>query len=193
MTERTNESQLYCPIECGAGSFASQYKYKIVVEDATADHLECFVLYNNVCVLHLPIHATELMAVKGVQSIEFGDIMRAEGMTGKKKKGSRNVDIGYPICTIKFNDDTSLIWKSPVCANVLEINNSLLTEPELLIKSPDRLGFIAILYCRKGLPELADIDTNGRVKYDEDKNFCYEFKREGTCKRSRCIFLHGTS
>lgn len=188
-----SESQRFYPIECGAGSFASQYKYKIVVEEAT-DHLECFVLYNNVCVLHPPKLATELMAVKGVQSIEFGDIMRAEGMTGKKKKGSRNVDIGYPICTIKFNDDTSLTWKSPVCANVLEINNNLLTEPGLLVKSPDRLGFIAILYCRKGLPELADIDTNdGRIKFDEEKNICYEFRRVGTCKRSRCAFLHGTS
>jgi hypothetical protein len=187
-----SELQLFFPVECGQGSFAKQYKYKIVVE-SSSDHLECFVLYNNVCVLHIPAHMKELMELKGVQSVEFGDVIRAEGINGKKKKGSMHIDIGHPICTIRYNDGTSITWKSPVCANALEINTNLLTQPELLVQSPDRLGYLAVLFTRKGLPELTDIDADGRIKVDLNKNLCYQFQKEGSCKRSRCIFLHTTS
>jgi hypothetical protein len=90
-----------------------------------------------------------------IDSILFevkGQNLANMSVSGKKKRGAVKCKASTTICEIKCKDGTVYQIKACVEASLIQINPRLLAEPELVMKYPLTLGFLAIFQSkRKGL------------------------------------------
>lgn len=103
---------------------------------------------NGLCVIGLAPAHVALQA--GVSSVDFnvGKSDRSEfKVTGKRKKNAQNFESNTALCKVSCGDD-SYVVRCCVKGSLLEVNSRLIKNPELLNKSADRDGYIAIIMPR---------------------------------------------
>jgi hypothetical protein len=133
--------------------------YKLNVKYPNNDHL--LLLHSNkvvICSL-APTHPILDKTKFKIEKIEFLQQINGE-MSGKHKNNAKNLNVLQALCRItclKLNKEpqVSVNFKIYSCMNakLIEINEKLLTEPELLQNKPETHGFLAILF-----PKLDDIN-----------------------------------
>ncbi|KAL8144179.1 hypothetical protein V2J09_017211 [Rumex salicifolius] len=103
---------------------------------------------NGLCVIGLAPAHVALQA--GVSSVDFnvGKSDRSEfKVTGKRKKNAQHFESNTALCKVSCGDD-SYVVRCCVKGSLLEVNNRLIKNPELLNRSADRDGYIAIIMPR---------------------------------------------
>lgn len=133
--------------------------YKLNVKYPKNDHL--LLLHSNkvvICSL-APSHPILDKTQFKIEKIEFIQQVNEE-MSGKHKNNAKNLNVLQALCRItciKLNTEPIVSAKFTIysCMNakLIEINEKLLTEPELLQNKPETHGFLAILF-----PKLDDIN-----------------------------------
>lgn len=114
-----------------------------------------YVKHNEICVLVAPKLCNDELSIVSV-SFQNAALHTGDKISGKRKKGAYIVQNGVILCTATLSDGTSLDLRTPIGGQVLEINENILTRPELLLSSRLGEGFIAIVYPNTKLPSLID-------------------------------------
>ena len=153
--------------------------YKLDLKYPQNDHL--ILMHSNkvaVCLI-APTHPILDKQKYNVKKVEFIQNVNEE-MSGKHKHNAKNVNVSQPICKVycqvlnKKEDEFSeryFILYSCLNAKLLEINERLLTNPELIQEKPDTEGYYAIL-----MPKLDNLneqisDLITHSEYIESTNY----------------------
>lgn len=64
---------------------------------------------------------------------------------GKHKKGGAQLQPNDRLCEVHCTDETVHVLRACVRGKLVEINNRLLTEPNLLVTCPSSAGFLAVI------------------------------------------------
>lgn len=103
---------------------------------------------NKICLVTLsPKH--QALAEGDIQKVEFtlhgNDISNLDAPSGKKKINAVNMKPGTSFCTVTSGAGKQYIIRSGIKGKLMEINKSLLTDPSLVSKKPDTLGYLAVI------------------------------------------------
>jgi hypothetical protein len=120
---------------------------------------------NRVCIVTLPeVHPLLRPNTYKISQIEFIQNISAN-MKGKRKNNANYLDHMQPICKVKclkLDDNTEQAFTiyAIMSGKLIEINERLLSEPEILQTKTLTIGYIAIIYpkienIKKQLDELA--------------------------------------
>ena len=173
-------------------SFACKFKHRLSVP-LNKFALDAIVLENDICVLisKFPIDQP------GV--IEFSSRLHTEEVSGRMKKGALNLKAGATICTVTTKDGSSVELVTPVGGKLLELNDSLISQPLLVQDKHDSEGYFAIIYPDTEIPTLDGYSdykslTESFAAKNVGKGVCFDFAQLGGCKRGdSCKFKHKTT
>ena len=171
------------------GSLERHFKHMLCSSKDDATMLTAMVMHNDICVLVLKKNT------KNVASIVFKVKVDSDSISGKKKKGAKMLKAGSSILQINFSDGSTGEYFSPIGGQLLEINNILLSSPNLLFDQPCGTGFIAVIYPDTEIPNLNN-NLSGKFSIEQPSieeiksNICFAFKK-GLCSRGdKCKFKH---
>jgi len=120
------------------------------------DHLLLFHS-NKICVITLgpshPIFKKDGFSV----NFQVGNTDRTKNaVKGKGKKGGQILDYNSTLCKIKCSDGDEFAVSSCIKGKLIEVNDALISNPNLLKTNPDSCGYIAVV--------LTLISTNARIQ-----------------------------
>ncbi|KAL7117571.1 hypothetical protein ACP275_03G079800 [Erythranthe tilingii] len=105
---------------------------------------------NGLCVIGLAPSHVAFKDEGGVTSIDF-NVGKSDRsgikVTGKRKKNAQHFESNTALCKV-CTADASYIVRCCVKGSLLEVNETLISQPELLNSVPDREGYIAIMMPR---------------------------------------------
>jgi len=98
------------------------------------------------------IAPTHPIVTKGINitSLDFNvgyDLL--ERVSGKYKRGAPHLQQSTSLCTVCMEDDSEYTLYICVSGNLLEVNERLVSNPELLVSKAGTEGFLAILMSNK--------------------------------------------
>ena len=101
---------------------------------------------NNICLVTLaPTHvALSEGSIKSV-SYEFGNQTIDKVVSGKKKHGAFKVNPKRPICQITTELGNTYTITTGISGKLIEVNKNLLTDPGLVSRKPESLGYLAVI------------------------------------------------
>jgi len=134
------------------------------------DNDMCLLFHSNkICVVTLaPTHniLKRKLAVKNVNFKIGEELDRSENIVkGKGKKGAQNVNANSVLCIVKCEDGTEYRIKACVRGKLIEVNENLVTNPQLLVDKPETEGYIAVV-----LQRLGD-KSNQELGYKTEKDY----------------------
>lgn len=112
---------------------------------------QCIMFHSNkVCLICLaPTHAV-IAEDKTVTKIDYQfeghetiDRVKSKPQ-GKSKKGSQKMHRNSPVCSIECSDGTKYVITACMNSRLLEVNERILSSPDLIKKYPLSRGYIAI-------------------------------------------------
>nr|QZL12162.1 simiate [Limnoporus dissortis] len=114
------------------------------------DDYSVLIHSNGVCLISLAPSHSIIKTDKRVKSVSFQvarDLNRDTGnrVSGKLKHGAQKVKPTSPLLVATFEDGSTKTARCPINGKLLEVNQRLLTTPDLMITSPDDIGYIAII------------------------------------------------
>jgi glycine cleavage system H lipoate-binding protein len=131
-------------------SFTDRYftkRYLLNVDGIKNNDIMLMFHSNRVVLLSLaPSHY--FFKKEGEYKLNFsiGKVNRlSNSVKGKGKKGGQSLLPNSVICKIDYNDGSSFDVPCGIKGTLIEINEELVTQPELLKQMPDADGFIAII------------------------------------------------
>ncbi|XP_048849582.1 protein Abitram [Brienomyrus brachyistius] len=112
------------------------------------DH--CILQHSNrICVITLAESHPLLQKGKAIQSVSYqisaGCSRLQNKVSGKSKRGGQFLTELAPLCRIKSSDGEEYTLYSCVRGRLLEVNEDILTRPNLLLEKPCAEGYIAVL------------------------------------------------
>lgn len=126
--------------------FTAYYKLNV---QSPADDI-CILMHSNrVCMLSLaPSHAalqsdTEIVKVDFKVSNKLDRVLNK--VSGKSKHGAQPLQANSNICIITCSDGKTYIIKCCIIGKLVEVNESLLGNPKLLLEPPHKGGYLAIV------------------------------------------------
>ena len=173
--------------------------------DKHGDFLVANVMLNEICVLFL--HDDVIVSVGTTLAYDVTN----DGMHGKRKKGASQIKAGTVICTLTASDGSGKAYKSPISGQLIEVNDSLLTNNSSSAGDTNSLDvtllndktrgerYIAIIYPNTKLPNESvswqdiyqqQVKSHSSTSYSNEK-VCYQFGTAAGCSRgSGCKFVH---
>lgn len=113
---------------------------------------------NRICLISLAPSHEIINEKKKIKCINFkvsDKLDRASNkVSGKSKHGAQPLQPSSTICSIECEDDKIYFVKCNMTGKLMEINDALLTKPELLLQPPHRGGYLAI-----ALPNILRFET----------------------------------
>jgi len=112
------------------------------------DH--CVLFHSNrICLITLALSHPILREKKEIHKIDFqvsANIDRLKNkVSGKGKHGAQFLHPNSPLCYIECADGSKYTVQSCIKGKLVEINDSLIENPKLLVEKPDAEGYIAIV------------------------------------------------
>ncbi|TNN85817.1 Protein Simiate [Liparis tanakae] len=126
-------------------------------EKPCEDH--CVLQHSNrLCVVTLAETHPILQNGREIKSIDYkisnGCSRLNNKVSGKSKKGGQFLTEFAPLCKITCTDETEYTIYSCIRGRLLEVNESILEKPTLLLEKPSTEGYIAII-----LPKFEECKT----------------------------------
>ena len=120
-----------------------------VVEDE--EYCNVYIMHNEMCILVAPVDLS-----KEVKSISFEKkiIEAGDKVHGKRKKGAHSLREGGALAVLTYDDGTQHTLKTPVGGCVFEINENIVSNPELMKTQRVGSGYLAVIYPKTMLPQL---------------------------------------
>jgi len=99
--------------------------------------------FNKLCIVGVAGKHPILTGSQAVTKVDFSQTKIK--ISGKKKKGAKFLAPNDPLCQVTMVDGTIYTLRSAVRGGLIEINEKLITNPNLLKTKPETDGYIAIL------------------------------------------------
>ncbi|XP_076055861.1 protein Abitram-like isoform X1 [Oratosquilla oratoria] len=128
----------------------------------------CIMMHSNrlcvVTVSHLhPIIADGKIVTK--VNFDVGEVNRLNNkVSGKAKKGAQPIRHFSPLCILTCSDGSEYKIKAGIRGKLVEVNEELLTNPQLVNEKPDAEGFLAVV-----LPNLVESDNLKKLLLSESQ------------------------
>ena len=121
------------------------------LKEVDDDYCPVYIMYNEMCILTAPSSLA-----KEVKSIRYEEnLLKAnDKIHGKRKKGALRVRPGATVAVLTYIDDTEHTLKTSVGGSVFEINENVITRPQLIQEERVGEGYIAVIYPKTKLPQL---------------------------------------
>lgn len=201
-------------------SLEARFKHKIVVDSAD-DFLNGYILPNGICVLMSAVAVdaagvvfSEDLSVdnisgklkKGAKVMQAGDVLCSVVVPAVERVSSVSTVLNSAATSSttttttadgnKTNSSTRLL-RTPIGGQLLELNQALITQPELLRQQHLGAGYIAVIFPDTEIPSLDGSRDYDALVTDIDKrkqqrtaNLCHAFIN-GKCNRGdSCKFRH---
>jgi len=151
-------------------SVVDRYFTRQYSTDNQEDNDMCVLFHSNkICVVTLaPTHNIfkKKLAIKTVNFKVGDELDRSDNkVKGKGKKGAQNVNASSVLCIIRCEDNTEYRVKACVKGKLIEVNENLVTNPQLLLHKPETEGYIAVV-----LQKLGDKSNEG-LGYKTEKDY----------------------
>ncbi|KAK9702807.1 Glycine cleavage H-protein [Popillia japonica] len=149
-----------------------EHKYCVALPGISQDiHQKVGFHTNRVCLLSLAENHPIRKEDKNISRINFKvseTLDRLQNkVSGKSKRGAQKLHKSSIICYIECSDDTNYPVYSCVEGKLVEINDKLITNPNLLKAKPDSDGYIALL-----LPVLSMYEDLKSSMLTKEQYFC---------------------
>lgn len=148
------------------------HKYCMKLDGISDIHHRVSFHTNRICMISLAEYHPIMKLNKKIRSINFlvnNRTNRLKNMvSGKSKRGAQKLLPDSLLCSIECEDGTKYPVYSCIKGKLMEINNTLLDNPNLLVKQPVSEGYIALL-----LPILSIFDETKKLmlsKSEYNKN-----------------------
>lgn len=133
--------------------------YYFVAEDSPGEDTCIWVHSNRICLISLAPSHRIIKERKTIKSINFKvseKLDRASNkVSGKSKHGAQPLQPSSTICSIECDDgDEVYSVKCNMTGKLMEVNHTLVKNPELLFQPPHTGGYLAI-----ALPNIAKFET----------------------------------
>jgi hypothetical protein len=101
-------------------------------------------LHKNKSVTMLGLSPSHPAVLEGITKVEFSKSASANEALGKRKRGALGLRTDTLLCTIYTKEGNE--FRIDACANIdlVEINQRLVTDPNLVSKDPEGAGFLCI-------------------------------------------------
>lgn len=132
----------------GVASEKNEEETVSIPPDDNLDHTCVLVHSNKLCLLTISHHHPILSKRKEITKINYnvGKFNRLENqVSGKGKRGAQMIGPRSALCIITCSDGTSHTILAGVNGKLIEVNERLLSRPQLLIESPKEEGYLAIV------------------------------------------------
>ncbi|OAD61443.1 hypothetical protein WN48_10146 [Eufriesea mexicana] len=122
--------------------------YKLSVQSLTDDI--CILMHSNrICMLTLAPSHTVLQADKHIIKVDFKVSNKLDRVlnkvSGKSKHGAQPLQMNSNICIITCSDEKTYIIKCCIIGKLIEVNETLIQNPKLLLEPPHKGGYLAIV------------------------------------------------
>ncbi|XP_077978688.1 protein Abitram-like [Glandiceps talaboti] len=142
--------------------------YKIDVNGRESENLCILQHSNKIIIVTLAGSHPIIRNQKTIKNVNYQvtkNLNRLDNkVSGKGKKGGQWVNETAPLCVITCNDNTQYTIYSSVNGKLVEVNENLISRPQLLIEKPETDGFIAIV-----LPKFGNSDSQMDKLLPEEK------------------------
>ncbi|XP_076055864.1 protein Abitram-like isoform X3 [Oratosquilla oratoria] len=98
-------------------------------------------------------------------NFDVGEVNRLNNkVSGKAKKGAQPIRHFSPLCILTCSDGSEYKIKAGIRGKLVEVNEELLTNPQLVNEKPDAEGFLAVV-----LPNLVESDNLKKLLLSESQ------------------------
>ncbi|KAK9308392.1 hypothetical protein QLX08_001571 [Tetragonisca angustula] len=155
--------------------------YKLDVQSYTDDI--CILMHSNrICMLTLaPSHAI-LQDDKQITKVDFkvsNKLDRVQNkVSGKSKHGAQPLQTNSNICKITCSNEKSYVIKCCLIGKLVEVNETLIQNPKLLLEPPHKGGYLAII-----LPNIKLLDKMKESLLTQEQYNLKMLERQGTANR----------
>lgn len=127
-----------------------EHKYCLEISPEIRDvHQRVSFHSNRICMISLAEHHPIIANRKRVSKIDCSIDEKTDRLknaaSGKGKRGAQKLEAGSLLCSLECDDGTVYPVYSCVKGKLIEMNESLLKQPHLLVEKPVSEGFIALL------------------------------------------------
>lgn len=109
---------------------------------------------NRICVITLARSHPIVALKKSVAKVDFQADAKTNRLdnkvSGKLKHGAQWINEGSPLCHLTCDDGSVYTVYGCIRGNLVEVNENLVSSPQLLVAKPDTNGYIAVLLPRQG-------------------------------------------
>ncbi|XP_065313620.1 protein Abitram-like isoform X1 [Gordionus sp. m RMFG-2023] len=125
-----------------------KYYTKIIDKDFIGNDICLLKFSNKIIVITLAPSHPLIISDSKIKNIDFQISKKVNRLknkvSGKGKKGAQVIKLNSLLCTIETEENIYKIY--PACeGKLIEINENLITNPDLLLQKPDKEGYIAII------------------------------------------------
>lgn len=144
---------------------------------------QCVLQHSNkICVITVaPSHP--LLGCKQIVKVDFQvstNVNRLDNkVSGKGKKGAQHLQPESLICEVISSDGSKYSLYSCIKGKLVEVNEELVTKPQLLLEKPETEGYLAVV-----LPKLTENILDGLLTKEEYEQLLEDREGQSGCAKA---------
>ncbi|KAK9712279.1 hypothetical protein K7432_007236 [Basidiobolus ranarum] len=153
--------------------YLEKYFTKHYFVNETTENEDQYVMQapNKLCIVGLALnHPLLASGASPIKSIDFSEAALNNKVQGKRKKGALWLDPRTTICKITLENDEVFTIRAGVHSQLMEVNESIVKNPQILLTESQSKGYIAIMKPRSDNSEIALKECQNEENYRKLRN-----------------------